>query len=365
MISKEGPFGVGLGGWFVNYPIYRDPKAPWVDPNRYVREESAHNDWLEWIAETGVLGTLALLFMMGVFLRTWNREKWHRLGGWHAASFVGIVATAVQAVVSSNFHQPPTILLMALGFGVLGNPSTGDRFRIVRWGRIGRGLAVLFGLGVLLCLPDTGTRVYRAMLLLGQSQRAKGRADYPEQASCAFRGVRMAPGNSKILESAGAALASQGRPDEAETCFDQALRSDPHSFNLHFLLGKVFVEKDQPSQAEHEFREVVRLVPLHGDARYSLGRLLGTRGDHVEAREHLEKALGSQGAPELETRYYLGLSCFALKDYAATAANFSRALAILPEGKENASRRERIRTYLDRARAAMDKTNTGSRSIDR
>lgn len=96
MIADHPVFGVGLGAFATMYPRY-DPS------NGLRRTAEAHNDYLQLVAETGVVGGLLggafLLFVMGVVRRAFS---------WAGTSSRAEAATALGAsvgILTSLIHS--------------------------------------------------------------------------------------------------------------------------------------------------------------------------------------------------------------------------------------------------------------------
>jgi O-antigen ligase len=103
--------GTGLGAFRIAYPPYEtlyDAKV--VD--------HAHNDYLEALAETGVLGALCCAWFLGIlFLKSFSRIRQSDFSFPGALQLSGVVACAgflVHALVDFNFHIPSNLWLFFL-----------------------------------------------------------------------------------------------------------------------------------------------------------------------------------------------------------------------------------------------------------
>ena len=112
--------GVGLGDFETAYPRYQSfPSDLWVD--------HAHNDYVEAVAETGLVGALLILSALGLFLRLafrdWghpfrSRASWIRLG-----AAIGCCGMLVHSLWDFNLHIPAN----AAWFAVLAGIATTER----------------------------------------------------------------------------------------------------------------------------------------------------------------------------------------------------------------------------------------------
>ena len=71
----------------------------------------------------------------------------------------------------------------------------------------------------------------------------------------------------------GAALAQEGKAEEAIGCFNQALALDPDSAEAHFNLGVILARQNRTEEAAQHFSQVLRLRPDLEAARRWMERL--------------------------------------------------------------------------------------------
>lgn len=102
--------------------------------------------------------------------------------------------------------------------------------------------------------------------------------------------------------------ATQGRFDEAERHFLEALRIAPRDAEMQFNLGYVRNELKQHARAIEAFREAVKLKPGLDRAWYGMGLAHAALGDHKSAVEAFDRAahLQPMAAP---IWYQLGMAC--------------------------------------------------------
>ena len=108
-------FGVGLGGWPEIFPRYQT--GPW---NEYYFRE-AHNDYLQYFAETGLVGWLALVWFFGLAVRravTARRRLSSGTRPLFAALAVAVAAMALHESVDFCLHIPANALLFTLLFAI-------------------------------------------------------------------------------------------------------------------------------------------------------------------------------------------------------------------------------------------------------
>ena len=185
MVREAPVLGVGPGQWPVRYPFHSRDEQGVPNASMRVIYQRAHNDWLQWLAETGLVGfLLALATAMPVAAWAWRNLGQGGGPDWTiAATFVGIFASAalgIHAAVSFPFEMPLPSMYLALALGLVAaarrarladGPPPSRRNLWCRWSSTRSWQPAR---GVLLCLALAGTAVavrgavFTARLLLAQ-----------------------------------------------------------------------------------------------------------------------------------------------------------------------------------------------------
>jgi tetratricopeptide (TPR) repeat protein len=103
--------------------------------------------------------------------------------------------------------------------------------------------------------------------------------------------MRLRPDESEIHNSLGVALVHQGKHQEAEAAFREAVRLNPASAEAHYNLGVRLASQGKVGEAEACFEKAVRLKPDFAEALTNWGVALNRRGLHREAEAHLREAI--------------------------------------------------------------------------
>ena len=154
MIREYPLLGVGLGAWPVAFPHYRVP--PWF-PLTY---REAHNDYLQLLAETGVVGVLLLVALFATILAILFRAR-RRLGIEDWLLLVPLMAAIPAMAVHEIFEFCLRIPANALLFTVL----VALAVRIALRGRERRG-SVPTAIKVILAIAATGGAAFFTMLAI-------------------------------------------------------------------------------------------------------------------------------------------------------------------------------------------------------
>jgi len=257
--------GVGVGTFQIHFPRYRPVtfRAAGVTYNTL----HAHSEYLETLAEQGLLGGAALLFLMGALLAVSlqalrkaedRRDKW-LLSGLLAAA-VGTLAHNVVSVVL-RWSVCPTFFWIVLGLVVSmasivsgGSARTGRRLHLRPWQR-----PVLVGL-ILLIVAAAGhafvLRPLRAQLDLRRGQR----------------------------------FAKLAMWDAAVSVLNSAIEQDRIEFRSYYHLAHVYYEKEEYQKAVETYRALQEYAPDFAQVHYNLGVAYAALGRWDEAGEEFTLA---------------------------------------------------------------------------
>jgi tetratricopeptide (TPR) repeat protein len=105
------------------------------------------------------------------------------------------------------------------------------------------------------------------------------------------------------MSSLGAALATQGKIDEAMRLFQDAVRIDPTDAEARANLGEALVHRGRADEAMAHYAEALRLAPESAKVRNSYGASLAALGRAAEAVERTrprpDRSRDCGGAPHL------------------------------------------------------------------
>jgi tetratricopeptide (TPR) repeat protein len=265
MVRDFPLFGVGLGGWPEIFPHYQT--GPW---NEYYFRE-AHNDYLQYITETGLLGVLALIWVFGSAGRNLLSSR-HSISptDWPLviALALALGAMALHELVDFCLHIPANALLFTLLFAIV------VRFAIVRKeggvvtiaahrGRV-RVAAGILGVGsaILIFLALTQNGLAYPYDIAEASFPAQARAVVIEHPASAR--AHMA-----LLELAGTNLTPGMRLDELAT----AIWLDPTDPSIRDLYAETLAQTGRETEALQQVTESVFNSPVAGTHSYLDPRL--------------------------------------------------------------------------------------------
>jgi tetratricopeptide (TPR) repeat protein len=151
------------------------------------------------------------------------------------------------------------------------------------------------------------------------------------------------PGLSESTEfgrnylSIGSVFFERGYLEQAEFCFQQALRDEPSSAEAYYGLGSVYLQQQKNAEARENFERSVRLQASYPGtvprAWSNLGILAAREGSSDEAVRNFRRALEID--PDYQVAWVnLGSAYRQKKDWKEAAAALRQALALRPEDPE-------------------------------
>jgi len=270
------PFtGVGPGNWAVFFPAYAEPGAtaegvlsPVLAPRH------AHNDLLELLAETGLLG-LAAMVILGMGVVGMARRQ---LGGGDvslrisiAAACASLVAIMGTGLTGFPLEMPGTLTVGGLALGLMASPCGGPAAspaspsspsspsspRSQGWRRFG----VAFALALLGLTIVVGTRRLWGSAWLGTAERV-------------------------LHGEPGPAVAAR-----ALAALERAERADPGSFRVALRTAQVAVRLHHPERATEAAHRALAREPFSPNAWANLAGAQLSGGDVPAARASAERGL--------------------------------------------------------------------------
>jgi len=264
-----------------------------------------------------------------------------RVPPWRVAGSIVILGGVTALAISLRRTRPAilvgwlwylTMLLPVIGLIQLGAQSCADRYTYLP----GIGLLIAIVHGALAPLLESN-RALRAPAALGGAAAVAVLAAlswrqigfWRSSVALFERAVAVTKANGIAHGNLGAALANEGRIDEALVHDQEAARIRPDFATARLNLGLALFQKGRIDEAIPEFRSAVRLDPESGDARLNLGAVLAMKGKVAEALAELQEAARLLPGDVL-AQYNLGLAHQALGHSGEAIGAFTRALSIDP-----------------------------------
>jgi O-antigen ligase/tetratricopeptide (TPR) repeat protein len=279
MIHDFPLLGVGLGAWPELFPHYRRP--PWSP--LFYRE--AHNDYLELVAETGLLGGVLLVWF---FLRSGRgvarglRTASPQVLPYLAALLAACGGMAVHEVVDANLQTPANALLFTVFFGLVLRLTAAKELRDQSQNSACPPTGKRWGLG-----PVAFTAATSLMLLtvaLRQQSLSYPHDAGKEPASLAEAGARMLSHPTRASGHFALAQLLQESAPPARWLAELRIAAwlDPGNPAIHDCYAHSLLQNGQEQEGLRELSQSVFFSPRRSTHAYLEPRLL----PWLSAKEH-------------------------------------------------------------------------------
>ncbi len=167
----------------------------------------------------------------------------------------------------------------------------------------------------------------RPFLAAAIAHHQAGRLDQAETLCRRLLAAR--PDHAEATHLLGAALVSQGRPQDEVGLLARAADLEPSQPDYRYSHGVVLQMLGDAAGAAASYEATLRVAPGHASAHNNLGVLHQAAGRHDQAATHFREVV--RHAPDLAAGYFnLANSLDELGDHQGTIAALRRAVALEP-----------------------------------
>jgi O-antigen ligase len=359
---KEHPWvGVGLGDYKVEFLEYKarfkeTPRGQQY--NFYLpRAVQAHNDYVQLIAELGLIGLLAIGFFVSTLINEANRyvrsteDTERRLGV--VALAAGLVAFLTDALVSFPLHLPASELNLVVLIGLLyTHPMLGPAPTVTLSRRARHGVSAI-AVAFVLTASVFAYRDWLADVYLDQGEAEMNSLRYQTAQVALERSVALAIAPGKAFYYLGVVYGEQGESERARAYFERSLQSFPTE-NAYIQLAELDLRLGEAERAAERLQTLLRLDPepsMRLEAEFMQRVLVPLhQGDHALVWAELGKFL--QEHPDYPRGYLVrGVLHSERGEREAARAEFDRGLQVIEKLKAGILKRldqiQRSRRLID------------------
>ena len=298
--------GTGSGTFYYYGQVFRNPANP-------VNPEYAHNDYLQYLAEFGVIGFALLLIFLIVHLHagwssvralaaeraTSTSSRSDRLA-FAIAAVSAIFTCVIHSAVDFNLHIPANAMLMALCFGIVAGAgivsSTKQRFQVaLNW------FLRLTPPALALWMVLAGVKTWPAEYYGERARVALRNQQYPASTALAMEALERDGTNPFLwlyLGQSHAEIANVSTGLErtnawlaATQAFSSGLKLFPQERWLLLGMAEALDGLGRFSEAESYFQTTLQWDPNSAEVRALYALHLKASGRVVEAEEHFKRSL--------------------------------------------------------------------------
>lgn len=278
--------GCGLGRFHLEFPDYAPVALKALWPKSRVVVNYAHNEYLQLLAETGLVGFLVFIAGPLILARKLSAPPEDRRAALADAPALAAASLLAGAAASPDLRFGVSAIV---AFAALGMAAG---LRLAEWStwsvvpRVWRGPALA---AAVLSLAAWGGLAAQPFL----AERAV--AKEPAFAAPPSRHASAEPAEP---EARGYFYAQRERWPDAIKGFEEASARDPKRPGPLNNLGNVYYTLHDLNRAEAYWRRSVSVAPAQADAHLNLAKLLYERGDLKEAAKHAQAALKARPGDE-------------------------------------------------------------------
>lgn len=290
-------FGHGLGTFAIDYPRFRLPEYFRL-PKAANLTDHAHNELLETLAEQGVLGLVATVWIWITALRLGSQRlrqttTYPRL---RTGLLAATVLLMVHGMIDVDLRYPPNQTLLWLLMGIISSGGTPDQeTRLTpRDPLVRKALAALCIVAAVVVAWFSVVQPVRADYWERQARIEKERGELLAAAEAADRALAIQPLRVGTRYFLAGVLAETPTQQARARAIDEAQRVErlaPDYGDITFNLGQVLVAEHRPGEALEYLQRAVRMNPYNADKRVVLAFARGELGQWTAACEQLEQAL--------------------------------------------------------------------------
>ena len=295
---KDHPLlGVGKGNFQFNYALYH--RRVVKDPSFSVEKKAveAHNDYVQLLAEVGLLGTAPFLWILGVLARRF----WHGLrkdvDPAILATGFALAAILLEAFWDFPFENPVAIAFFWIYAGIMWK-LTGEKAQRPAWTpsrRWALGLLAFLSLctaaAAVLSFRHLAAEFHYSRAVLG-NYRTQTMEEKLNLAEKDFEtAIYLYPYDYRYPHWKAILLLGNGRSQEALQSNLQALRLNPYHINTINNLGAIHGALGNIPKSIQAFETALKIWPDYVSAHNSLAKLYEKAGMKEKAIDELRKIL--------------------------------------------------------------------------
>ncbi len=340
MVADYPVLGVGVGNFRFNISHYKTPEL-WElqDPTGRMRQLRTHNDYLNILAESGVLGFLSFVILIGFVLskglkfalKTKNHYQnlnswfWLRLGG-----LMAMVATLTQSIFDFNLYNVYSALYfwMAVGITAATTFFSESLLQRIQSFRTNLNLALLILLcimfsGIFVVNYDGAKRFISAVHL--RSGEIAALKKFVKQALASFKQAqKIYPQNIDAIAAEADLLRKINEFEAAAKAYKKWLTVEPFLLTIYNGLGYCYVKMGEYQLAGELYKEGLQLNPQNPVLLNNMANLMLVMKNYPEAVKYYRLAAEVPNPFSKENRLNFVRALLANQ-------NFSEAVLILRE----------------------------------
>ena len=310
MIADHPVLGVGLGNWMVEYPRYHTRVLIDREIDYATEHINAHNDYLEIVAELGLIGWGLVLWLAAAIVRNVKGVLAREGAGVCVFLFSAVAGIAVIAAFSFPVHQPVSVFLAFMYLSLLSSWCADERqpaagwfqpgFRLrvtpnVLWWGLGAFLAAAFGVALV-----ANVQLYRSELHYREAMFEMSRDQFGPMAEAGKRAHELNPYRDRLLGFVAVGHQKRGEYQQAAATSERILASYPYLFRALHNAAVNYLHAGEPEKALEKLKRLSAMRTHDHEVAMGVALLLYELNRDEEAAAYMDRAIAA--APEGKDR---------------------------------------------------------------
>ncbi len=274
--------GVGTGAWSGYLPAYLGEK--FNDANIYDSPVNPHNDYLEYLSESGIIAFSVFIGLIGLTLFfLWYAGRKNLVYLCLLIAFIGLLIASFFSFTKDR-TAPVILFYLLVGIGIYLASESGQLKTITLRTRLFQYLAVIFLLlnaGYNYWRLHSETRYVKAM-----HEKFNGNYEEMNQYLATINGhiYPVDPNEMPPDYYAGVGHFDQGDFGKASVYFSRALELNPYSPTIRLNIAVTHYALGHTNSAIDQLQEIIDQFPHYMEARVNLLSVYANAGKHQQAR---------------------------------------------------------------------------------
>jgi O-antigen ligase/Tfp pilus assembly protein PilF len=333
MVKERPVLGYGLGNHKIYYPKYHSQVVRENTFSETHQPSHVHNDFLQLLSETGVVGAMAAILVFFLFF-VMAATLWLAAPGHIVFAVLGIGTAVAGILVNSCFSFPfdmPIPPLFVAGYmacvpGLSHLPENRQINISGKWAL----LMVVLALFACVVLTRYHYRDIQSDRHHFQTRALEKASNWPGVIFHANKALAYNPLRKKILSYAARGYIETGQFRQGVDALEKVIQAYPYHMGALLNLGVAWTGLDELDKALACYQRVLEIKPDFSKAHANMGSIYMGRKQYTDAVNSFEKALVNDPDNAL-VLYHLGMCHYYLNDHEAAAHSLKKTVALKPD----------------------------------
>ena len=295
MIKDRPVFGFGLGNHKIAYPLYHRLAVEEKLFSEQSQLSKVHNDYLQTVAELGLVGAGCLVFLFLTLVRTIWRATSQTITGARRFQNIGIAAALTGLMVNAFFSFPFQRAIPPFGFmlllGLIASSDPRSSIRVIRFlSRKAMAPAVILLSGCLLFLCGFHYRNLAGDAHYLQMTRMEKAKNWQGTITEAQKAYDCAPWRTHTLSYMGRAYVETGRFTEAAEVLEQMAARYPNHINALLNLGVAYGGIGETRKALDVYAHILQIKPDYAKVHNNIADIFVKQKRYQRALDEFKTA---------------------------------------------------------------------------